>query len=157
MDKEVREFPGLEGNDCRIDNAVKIERGQSINGSADPNAFGGAKSWPCLRIEANFPVGQEAGMDRIASKIEELLRAEAVILDGNHKAREQGHWAHGTCYGCGEPKLFGGLCSDCKGYCKGCGKLSIRGELYEKCRPEKFSNASNEAGLPPGVYEADAS
>ncbi len=79
MDTEIREFVGKEAKGCKVSNTISIELGKSYNGSG-PNAFGGAKEWPYLRIEIPFQVGEEERMKTIADMIEKKLKLSGLIL-----------------------------------------------------------------------------
>lgn len=113
-DKEKRQFGAKIGNDYWSTNGVEIELGHSINGSGE-KAFGGAKKWPCLRIQIGFEVGQEEKMELVAGWITQLLRAEGIICNLG-QAVLPGTPVDLTsrrCPGCGRKIIYGAVCDKC--------------------------------------------
>ena len=140
MSAEEQEFSGYTGKGCLVDNAITFRYGVSRNGST---------TWPCLRIEVPFQEGEEEKMIAVGKLIEAMLRNFGIITDKRGRESKRlpdlkryanvvghglGHWAAGTCYGCGNFKWFGGLCEKCDGYCPGCGVKRVRGRMCDECR-----------------------
>lgn len=68
----LKKFTGKIGNNFKTLGAAEIAERVNYNGSG-PNAFGGAKKWPCLNVKVSFQVGEEAKMSALATQIENLL------------------------------------------------------------------------------------
>ena len=81
-ERDKREYIGTVGNGCKITGAVSIERAESRNAGA-PDAFGGAETWPNLKIEIGFQAGHEAQRDALADNIEYILREAGIIHPGS--------------------------------------------------------------------------
>lgn len=99
MDREVREHGARIARDYFSNNGVRIELGQSINGSG-AKAFGGAKRWPCLRVEIGFPEGDEKRMATVAKAIEYVLIKHDVIQNLGDAVLEAGNRCRGGCSIC---------------------------------------------------------
>jgi hypothetical protein len=63
--------PGKVGRDFETDNAITIEAKHHYNGSG-PNAFGGAKQWPHVKLDVGFQEGQEGLRDEFVTQLRRL-------------------------------------------------------------------------------------
>lgn len=87
MSRIVKEFAGkYAGPGHESQCKVAIESGHKKNGSG-PQAFGGADTWPCLKVDINFQTGDEQTRDRLEKKLIDFLKQYGVIT-GDPRVRE---------------------------------------------------------------------
>jgi hypothetical protein len=78
MASQNKTFPGLIANRVRSENAITISRGNCINGSGK-GAFGGASTWPYLRVEIEVQVGEERILDAVEDDIIKSLERNELL------------------------------------------------------------------------------
>lgn len=69
--KLMRSAP-MAGPDYIGSNAIEIELAKHWNGSG-PSAFGGARSWPHLKLSVSFPVGGDAKRSEFVRKLKHFI------------------------------------------------------------------------------------
>jgi hypothetical protein len=78
MVDQKRTSTGLIANRVLSEEAITISRGNCINGSG-PGHFGGADTWPYLRVEIEVQVGEERLLDAVEADILSSLERNELL------------------------------------------------------------------------------